>query len=247
MRTYLFITKSEYTPERVESGEVTWWSCSSTTRRGDRALVYVAGSGVQYEWRAISNAQPDDEWKYVCDVTHVRTYHPPISLNEIRNVVSRQEWAPPHQNFRGFRSVIVPENAAILIRQLRQTNASLLPEEVSDVSGLAEGTVRRIAVNAYERNPEARRRCIEHYGDKCCICNISFGDTYGHDADGYIHVHHLRPLSEVGGEYQVDPVQDLRPVCPNCHAVLHMGGQCRSIDGVREMRRLAKLKRRRKQ
>ena len=24
-----------------------------------------------------------------------------------------------------------------------------------------------------------------------------------------------------GGGYQVDPVRDLRPVCPNCHAMLH--------------------------
>jgi 5-methylcytosine-specific restriction protein A len=28
-------------------------------------------------------------------------------------------------------------------------------------------------------------------------------------------------LAQVGGEYQVDPIADLRPVCPNCHAMLH--------------------------
>ena len=44
--------------------------------------------------------------------------------------------------------------------------------------------------------------------------------TNGREAEGYIHVHHLRGLSDVGGEYVVDPVNDLRPVCPNCHAVL---------------------------
>jgi 5-methylcytosine-specific restriction enzyme A len=59
--------------------------------------------------------------------------------------------------------------------------------------------------------------------------------VYGKVADGYIHVHHLRPLSEINGEYVVDPVQDLRPVCPNCHAVLHLGGQCRSIEEVTQM------------
>jgi hypothetical protein len=32
----------------------------------------------------------------------------------------------------------------------------------------------------------------------------------------------------------VDPVADLRPVCPNCHAVIHLGGACRSIDEVRQ-------------
>jgi 5-methylcytosine-specific restriction protein A len=41
-------------------------------------------------------------------------------------------------------------------------------------------------------------------------------------------------LSEVSGEYIVDPVEDLRPVCPNCHAVLHLGGSCRSIENVKQ-------------
>jgi len=29
------------------------------------------------------------------------------------------------------------------------------------------------------------------------------------------------PLSEVGEAYALDPINDLRPVCPNCHAMLH--------------------------
>jgi 5-methylcytosine-specific restriction enzyme A len=38
---------------------------------------------------------------------------------------------------------------------------------------------------------------------------------------GFIRVHHLRELSSLGEGYQVNPVADLRPVCPNCHAMLH--------------------------
>ncbi|HUY33445.1 MAG TPA: HNH endonuclease [Pirellulales bacterium] len=97
----------------------------------------------------------------------------------------------------------------------------LLPEEISATTALVEGAFCRVTVNAYERNPEARRRCLEHYGSNCIICGFNFGAVYGEVAEGYIHVHHLRPLSEIGGEYVVDPVEDLRPVCPNCHAVLH--------------------------
>ncbi len=112
---------------------------------------------------------------------------------------------------------------------------SVLPEEIIQPSGLVEGAVRSITVNAYERNPQARRECIHAHGTTCWICGFSFGAVYGKVADGYIHVHHLRPLSEVNGEYVVDPVNDLRPVCPNCHAVLHLGGECRSIEEVRNM------------
>jgi hypothetical protein len=110
-----------------------------------------------------------------------------------------------------------------------------LPEEVAETPALLEGAVTRVSVNAYERRPEARRRCIAAHGTDCCICGFSFGEVYGEVAEGYIHVHHLRSLSEIGGEYEVNPVEDLRPVCPNCHAVLHLGGECLSIQEVRRM------------
>jgi len=112
---------------------------------------------------------------------------------------------------------------------------SVLPEEISQPSGLVEGAVRSIMVNAYERNPKARRECIHAHGTACCICGFTFGAVYGKVAEDYIHIHHIRPLSEVNGEYIVDPVKDLRPVCPNCHAVLHMRGECRGIEDVKSL------------
>jgi len=95
------------------------------------------------------------------------------------------------------------------------------PEEIVESTGLSEGALRTITVNAYERNPEARRLCIEHYGAICSICGFKFGAVSGEAFEDFIHVHHLRPLSEIGLQYVVDPIKDLRPVCPNCHAVLH--------------------------
>src|SRR5205823_3841256 len=70
-----------------------------------------------------------------------------------------------------------------------------LPEEVIDSSGLVEGAACRIMINAYERNPKARQKCIETYGSSCHICSFNFGAVYGENAEGFIHVHHLRPLS----------------------------------------------------
>ena len=49
---------------------------------------------------------------------------------------------------------------------------------------------------------------------------------------GFTHVHHLSPLSIVGADNQVDPIDDLRPVCPNCHAVLHRREPPYSLDEV---------------
>jgi len=69
----------------------------------------------------------------------------------------------------------------------------------------------------------------------CVICGFDFGTVYGDDFRGFIHVHHLKPLSEIKKEYEVNPITDLRPVCPNCHAIIHYGGRLRSIDEVKQL------------
>lgn len=98
------------------------------------------------------------------------------------------------------------------------------PEEVLPRPGefFVEGSVISIFVNKYERDPEVRRRCIEHYGYSCQICTINLSQVYpGIGKGDFIHVHHLLPLGSVGEEHPVDPIKDLLPVCPNCHAMLH--------------------------
>jgi hypothetical protein len=105
--------------------------------------------------------------------------------------------------------------------EVRSEGPILLPDEGLSEGTLVEGAAMQVTVNAYERNAEARRRCIAHYGCKCLACGFDFEAVYGEIGIGFIHVHHLLPLSEVGDEYVVDPVQDLRPVCPNCHAMIH--------------------------
>ena len=117
---------------------------------------------------------------------------------------------------------------------------SALPDEICEEAALVEGAVRHIQVNAYERNPMARRLCIEAYGTRCCICGIDLGEVYGEVGRGYIHVHHLTPLAEIGKEYEVDPVQDLRPVCPNCHAIIHRRVPPYTIQEVQNMLRKTK-------
>ena len=106
-------------------------------------------------------------------------------------------------------------------------------DELDKTEAFLEGAVRLIHVNAYERNPVARARCIEAHGAVCTACGFDFGAVYGEAALGFIHVHHVRPLAAIRAEYEVDPVEDLRPVCPNCHAVIHMTNPSRTFEEVR--------------
>ncbi len=108
-----------------------------------------------------------------------------------------------------------------------------LPDELDSSQTFLEGAQYQVTVNAYERDPRARQLCIAQHGTACAVCDFSFGAAYGEVAEGFIHVHHIRPLSEIGGEYLVNPIEDLRPVCPNCHAVLHRRVPAFSISEVR--------------
>ena len=69
-------------------------------------------------------------------------------------------------------------------------------DEISE-GQFEEGSVRQVLVNVYERNRQARNACIEHYGPACFVCGFDFGKRYGDIGIGYIHVHHLLPLSEI--------------------------------------------------
>ncbi len=97
----------------------------------------------------------------------------------------------------------------------------LLPEEISETEGSYEGARKQISVNTYERDRTARDKCLQHHGTSCAVCEKDMSEIYGPVAAGLIHVHHLKPLSEIKEDYQVNPIADLRPVCPNCHAVIH--------------------------
>lgn len=100
---------------------------------------------------------------------------------------------------------------------------NLLPEELDedDVVKISEGAKKRITINAYERSSKARQKCIDKYGITCSVCNFNFEKTYGEIGKDFIHVHHLTEISTIAENYQIDPIEDLRPVCPNCHAMLH--------------------------
>ena len=106
------------------------------------------------------------------------------------------------------------------------------PDEVSEAEVFREGSVCKVSVNAYERSPQARQKCIDYYGTSCFVCGFSFSKVFGELGEGFIHVHHLCPISEIAEEYEVDPVRDLRPVCPNCHAMIHRRSPPLSIGEI---------------
>lgn len=94
-------------------------------------------------------------------------------------------------------------------------------ESDNELEGLPEGTAQKVVVNRYERSRINRALCISIQGTKCKVCDIALEDRYGEIGRDFIHIHHVVPVSQLGSNYIVDPINDLVPVCPNCHAMLH--------------------------
>jgi 5-methylcytosine-specific restriction protein A len=109
------------------------------------------------------------------------------------------------------------------------------PDERTTTENFSEGTLLRDLANEFKRNAGARKACIAHYGLACAACGFEFGARYGAVAASYIHVHHLTPLSAIRSEHRVDPFQDLRPVCANCHTVIHMRAAPYTIEEMKTM------------
>lgn len=101
----------------------------------------------------------------------------------------------------------------------------LYPDILNEAESNYEGLRKNVVVNKYERSSIARKKCIAYHGLACNICEMTFLNSYGEIGKDFIHVHHIIPLHKIGKEYKIDYVKDLIPVCPNCHAMLHVKKQ----------------------
>ena len=193
------------------------WSCGVTKRivPGDRAFLIKLGKGeprgimasgftVSAPFEEPHYSDPARKAKYanlrydvLLNPSHEGLLSRSLLLRELPNV----HWSP-----QGGGIAIDPEAASRLEELWHEhlesigLSVQLIPDEVSTPERYYEGALKRIAVNAYEREPRARKACLEHYGFKCSICEFSFGDHFGELGEGYIHVHHLRPLAQIPAE-----------------------------------------------
>lgn len=86
----------------------------------------------------------------------------------------------------------------------------------------------------FDIDDDAREKCLKHHGYACSICEFSFDEVYGEAGEKLIHVHLVRPWSEIGEKEKLNPVKDLRPYCPNCCAVKNNGALQLTEEAIRK-------------
>lgn len=104
-----------------------------------------------------------------------------------------------------------------------------------------EGERFRQEVTLFRRNPGLRKAAIEHHGLQCAVCRFDFGRIYGALGEGYIEIHHLSPLHErtsiIAGRPIHTTVDDVIPLCANCHRMAHRERPAVSLDRLRSLMR----------
>jgi 5-methylcytosine-specific restriction protein A len=107
-------------------------------------------------------------------------------------------------------------------------------DEKLDENIFREGSKITIEINKYERNVKAKKKCIEHFGRICAVCEFKDYIKFGSEIS-VIEVHHKTPISQYSQEYEINPIEDLIPLCPNCHRAIHSKIPAYSIDELKEI------------
>lgn len=238
--------------EKVREGNlyIRRWSCgnSKSIKKGDRIFLIRLGEtpkGIFASGEVVKEPFFDAHWEGIAtrkqalfvEVQFDTLLDPekdeilPLEVLQ-QHPFSEMNWCTQISGIR------IPDLVAAELETVWATysqNEYISADEIETQKFFIEGATKRVLVNAYERNPAARQKCIAHYGAVCAVCGINFEKIYGEIGKGFIHVHHLVAISEIGKEYTINPVKDLRPVCPNCHAMLHRRKPPFSIDELANM------------
>jgi 5-methylcytosine-specific restriction protein A len=229
------------------------WSAGNNQRirNGDRVFLLRQGSdrpGIigagrvikgSYRARHWDPSRSDEDAIYV-DIRMDSLLHAeqdPILRRDELNFGPKRIWISQSSG------VTIPEETAKELERrwlahLRKVKRAplTLPDEIIAERGFPDGAKQRVTVNRYERDPRNRAGCIAIHGHRCVICGFEFGRVYGELGRNFIHVHHIVSLATLKGRpRKPNPRRDLRPICPNCHAMVHIGRQNRTI---REMQRI---------
>ncbi|MDP3298031.1 MAG: HNH endonuclease [Thermodesulfovibrionia bacterium] len=224
----------------------TRWSCGNSKNIpiGTRFFMVRLGvepKGIIGSGYTLSKPFKDKHWErdndialYVRIVFHMLKENPSVSLRELQRKLPKVKWNPQASG------VSIKDQNAIkwledIWEQRTQEEKSTIPiHENTENIDFKEGKRIKYEATRIERKVQAKKICISHYGSSCAVCGVTLSEFYGPIATGLIHVHHLNPISESDSERSVDPITELRPVCPNCHAVIHLKTPPYRIDELQQ-------------
>ncbi len=224
-----------------------YWSCGNTKRIATGDIFFLMRLGVEQKgiigcgyvssmpyllphWNKVKAAAGEETLRtdllFKC-----------LSMDPIVSLDSLQERYPQHYWTPQSSGSSISDDIALELFSLIQKDENLefTPISEREVRLYAEGKAKVVSYRTYDRSPAARQACIEHHGYDCCVCGFSFEEEFSDLGKNYIEVHHLKQIADIAKEYEVNPITDLRPVCANCHRMLHKSRPALSIEELRNI------------
>jgi len=198
------------------------------------SVLGAASSGAQIPWTVPKTAQINDQaildlpplglaarGHIETDPVHRESGRYGSNIGRITLLPSGVPIAFLRKNHPAWKWPTYPRNYTTIDGDIESRLEELIEGFQPSFEVFVEGASKSVVVTRHERKPLARQQCIAHYGTDCFACGFRFGEAYGDTVEGYIEVHHLEPISSKGGPHAVSPIRDLRPLCSNCHTVVH--------------------------
>ncbi len=167
--------------------------------RADETLSYVFG-----EWDTLLNYKTQEI----------------LDVSELEKKCPQQYWHPQSSGIR-IKDDVLPE-----LEKLWAEVTKYYPRKPEESvyyvkGGTSEGAKKLVYTTKYERDPNVRRAFLKGKHLKCEVCGFDFEKIYGKLGEGFIEVHHKKPVSE--GKRITDLNNDLVMLCSNCHKMIHRG------------------------
>ncbi|MDX2004032.1 MAG: hypothetical protein SFU83_02040 [Meiothermus sp.] len=200
--------------------------------------IYVFSNGYDYKHKPTTiGFYPSNPGTEACDtkVENAKTLFDQITDSFVEAVKRAARTRPNPSNRKTHSREFVEYikvRTGIAVPQPNYVDITYRPSAVDE--RLVEGAVQTRLVTIYGRDPKARKECLEYYGTTCYVCQMIMEQVYGDIGKNVIHVHHEIPISTQKESHSVNPIEDLKPVCPNCHAVLHSKAPPYSLEEVRQ-------------
>lgn len=232
------------------------WSCSANfkkIRKGDRAFLVKLGSkksnGIIASGWIKSDPKSDLHWNpeksalgektFFAECEWERLLNPdvdvPLLLAEFKKgKLASMHWTPQSSGVQ-IPDEITEELEAKWAAHVGKTPLAVVATDAELAA--VEGAERLSLVRHRKREQSLREAKVsgaKKTGNgklKCEVprCSFDFESVYGELGRDYAQVHHLKPLGDRTTPSETK-LSDLAIVCANCHAMIHRGGKCRSLD-----------------
>lgn len=209
------------------------WVVPKNAEEGDACVLSHRGKGLFAYATLQVEATPDGRTKgrYVAMLTGIEPVLPHVPHAVLKEAFPDWAWATYPRSYTSVEGELEDPVHALLAAVVDYGSDELDDEMLSN-----EGAVR-VRVHLHrERNcvlvDEKKWRVLREKGRLTCeCCSFDFEKVYGDLGEGFVEVHHTKPIGLRDGA-EITRLEDLVVVCSNCHRMLHRRGLI-SLDELR--------------